>query len=167
MKCRYKTVLLIAAWAIAIVVITFLLYSHILYDDNGNPFDNRNESRTTICFLAFTTLFLAILTDGYLKKSVRIYDEYFHFTNFKLMQKRTPVNSVNIRYEDICSIEAKALPIIGISKITIKANHYPKRIVLSCLMQRHTELFETFYRKTIQFNPDAYIDRQIIDYFNK
>lgn len=167
MKCRYKTILLIAVWITAIAVIAFLLYLYVLHDDNGNPFAGRDHNRTTLALPLLLAFYLSIVTDGYLKKAVIIEDEYFHFSNFKLLQKRTPVNSVNIRYEDICSIEAKVLPIIGITKIIIKANHYPKKIVLSCLMQRHTELFETFYRKTIQFNPDAYIDKRISECFSR
>lgn len=144
MKYRYKTVLLIVVWIIAIIFTAYILYIYVLNSENYNPFTDKHQ-RTALAFPLLIALYLSILTDGYMKKSVTIEDKYFHFNNFKLFQKRTPINSLNIRYEDIYSIEAKTLPIIGVVKITIRANHYPKKIVLSCFMQRHLELFETFY----------------------
>ena len=99
------------------------------------------------------------------RKYITLFDEHVHFNSFrfkKLKLKRS--SEFAVRYEDIYSIEAVRIPLIGLWAVKIGAKNLPEKIRLSRNFRKENLMFSEIIKRVKQNNPDAYIDGKLSKY---
>lgn len=110
--------------------------------------------------------FLFIYGSEYINRYVELFDEHVRFNCFRFKGERKPV-SLDIRYENIFSLEAIKYPIIGIVGVKVKCKNYPKDIKVSPLFHRHKEMYPNLIELVKSRNPKAYIDDAFCNVLNE
>ncbi len=158
MKHKYN-VFFYFAQIFAVFIIFLAVFLIMWYFDK-----NTDKLTDRIADVAAFTLGLGIyFSFEYFRKHVEIFDDYVRFNSFRLIKSIDTV-SINIKYEDIQSIEARYLPIIGVWGIRIHSRNSPKHIDLSFAFGKHKEMYSEICKKANEFNPHVVIDRRIKKY---
>lgn len=100
----------------------------------------------------------------YFNRFAEFHDEYITFNSFRISKK---VRDFNVRYEDILSLDAVIIPLLGIYKIKVKCKNIPWQIPVTWCMCNHNELFAKLCLEAESHNPNAYIDPRVIEFLEK
>lgn len=160
MKYKYKKISVWIQCAGALLICAFLtaLSFALLPDDNG--FHWKIATGTLgVCSVTF-----ARFTPEFYRRYIELCDSYVHFHSFRFkdvtMKKAA---SFNVMYENILSMDAKRLPIIGVYAVIFKAKSLPKELTVSFFYHDYKELFKSLCESVSQANPNAYIDDRILE----
>lgn len=107
---------------------------------------------------------LAPFIGEYFNRFVEFNDEYAVFNSFRIDKK---VRHFNVRYEDILSLEATKIPLLGIYKVKVKAKNVPYIIPVTWCMKKHHKLFYNLCIYAKKYNPNVYIDSCLIEQLEK
>lgn len=121
---------------------------------------NHNIVKVIVVFLVMLTPFIG----EYINRFVEFKDGCVMFNSFRIDKK---VRSYTIRYEDILSLDAVKIPLLGFYKIKVKAKNVPYVISVTWCMRNHNRLFHELYICSKQSNPNVYVDNRLIEYFEK
>lgn len=155
MKYKYNKKWFIFQYVFVIVsqllLITIYFTKH-LYKDNGKMF---------LIVLPCVVLFMLFVSrNEYLERYIEFEDENVKFNSFRIA-KAGKVMSFNFRYENITSIEASVLPVIGIWKINVIAKGHKYSVPISFCFNKYVELYKRLCYEVKKYNPSAYIDDRI------
>lgn len=101
-------------------------------------------------------------------KYVETFSEHVKFNRFRFMSFNvSKVFYVDLRYENIISIESRKLPVIGIYKIIVHAKNFGKPISVPITISKYSELCYELCIKVKRFNSKAYIDSDLEEYVEK
>ena len=100
-----------------------------------------------------------------LNRYVELYDDHILFNSFRFRDvKMKPAVSLNVNFEDIWSIEAKTLPIIGIWAISVEGSNLPHKVTLSFCFEKHKELTRNLCDSVNKHNSKVFIDPRLTEY---
>ena len=116
--------------------------------------------------LIFYTGFISTYYNEYKNRYVSFFDEYVHFNSFRFRKKVQPV-SLNLKYEDIWSVTARRLPLIGFWAVRINGKNLPHTITLSFCFCKHKEMYTELCNLTKLHNPNVHIDSSLEKYVKK
>ena len=127
-------------------------------------FDNSKFNRDIVKVVAVFLVLLTPFIGEYLNRFVEFKDGCITFNSFRIDKK---VRFCTIRCEDILSLDAVKIPLLGFYKIKVKAKNVPYAIPVTWCMRNHNKLFYELYICSRQSNPDVYVDSRLIEYFEK
>lgn len=112
----------------------------------------------------FLVVFLGIYSGEYFNRYVEIADEYVRFNSFRFKMMKNTI-SLNVRYEDVLSVEAKKLPIIGIYGLKLRVKNFGHTIVITHSFCKHKELFSELCKRVKNANPNVFIENIVKERF--
>ena len=159
MKFRYsKSMLFLQIGLVLLYSAALILFFYS--DDKGF----RWIIKMTVTVLVFFTAFFSSYIGEYLNRYVEFHDNYVKFNSYRIAGK---VRHINVKYEDILSLEATVIPIIGIYKISVKAKNVPWLIPVTWCISHHKEMYSHLCRHAQKNNPDVFIDERILKRLGK
>ncbi len=159
MKYKYKKSMFFFQVALVIlyaIVLLFFLYS----EDN----DIKWLKKMLVTITGFMTVFFSVYGGEYLNRYVEFNENYVTFNSYRIARK---VRHFNIKYEDILSLEATMIPIIGIYKVKVKAKNVPWAIPVTWCISHHNEMYAKLCKNAREGNPNVYVDDKLIEYLAK
>lgn len=161
MKYKYNRFIFICEWLL-LGVSYFFLFWLAAHDE---------ESIKAVQKLGYGSaglyiILLFIYGSEYINRYVELYNDHVRFNCFRFKGERKPV-SLDVRYENIFSLEAVKYPIIGIVGVKVKCKNYPKDIKVSPLFHRHKEMYSNLIELVKSKNPKAYVDEAFGDVLNE
>lgn len=156
---KYSRVSFLCQIILTLFCVYFVIHGIKLFTMSTNIF-NHND---IIGFFAFFIM-LTPFVGEYLNRVVEFKDEYIVFNSFRIDKK---VRSYNIRYEDVLSLDAVKIPLLGFYKIKVKAKNVPYTIPVTWCMKNHNKLFCDLCVCVKKDNPNVYIDSRLIEHFEK
>lgn len=121
-------------------------------------------SRTVFSFAGLLAVFIPLMSKEYLTRYVEFCDNYVTFNSYRVNKR---VYNFNVKYEDILSLEATMIPVVGIYKVKVNAKNLPANIPVTYCISKHNEMFATLCEKVEKANPKVYIDERIIKHLEK
>lgn len=159
MKYKYRKTMIALQWSSVFVYAAFLLY---LFHIMGK--DVEWIQKNLIIAIVFLTVFIICFSGEYLNRYVDFKDEYVRFNSFRFKRLKKAV-TINIKYENIYSIEACKLPLIGIWGVKITAKDLPNPIILSFCFSKHIKMYKSLCSRVRLYNSKAYIDERLKKYY--
>lgn len=150
-------ILVCAVWDFALICFAYFL------DTNGKFFTKILFGIPAITFVIWASFIKEILD-----RQIEFTPNYVRFNSFRLknvMMKSTI--SFNVNYENILSIEAKKMPLVGIYGINISAKNLPQKIIINFNFRNHKNLYKEMCTFANQYNPNVYIDNRLQDYIER
>lgn len=77
------------------------------------------------------------------------------------------VYNFNVKYENILSLEATMIPLLGIYKVKANAKSLPADIPVTWCISRHNKMYAKLCENARKGNPKVYIDDKLIKYLAK
>ncbi len=164
MKFKYSAFSVWAKW-LSVFILGIILSLCILYLWCGSIEINKGFKEGLIKSFGACMALSAVYIVEESRKYITLFDEHIHFNSFrfkKLKLKRS--SEFAVRYEDIYSIEAVRIPLIGLWAVKIGAKNLPEKIRLSRNFRKENLMFSEIIKRAKQNNPDAYIDRNLSKY---
>lgn len=119
--------------------------------------------KNSIVVTVFILVFISIYNGEYMNRYVEISDDYIRFNSFRFKRMKK-VLSLNVRFDNFYSIEARTLPLFGLWGIRINAKDIPHPITVSFCFSKHKKLYRTLCAQVKQHNPKVYIDEKLEKY---
>ena len=160
MKYKYKKSMYIIQMGLSIVCSFMLLIFLYHLTDRSE----RWLRKTAIILSGFFVAFLGIYSTEYFNRYVEFNSEFVRFNSYRLGKQ---VHSLNVRYEDILSLESIKIPFLGIYKVKLKANNIPWTIPITWCMANRNELFYNICIYAQKSNPQVYIDSRLNEFMEK
>ena len=123
----------------------------------------RLNYKNVLIVVVFFALLLPFI-DEYLNRYVEFKDEYVVFNSFRIDKK---VRSYNVKYNDILSLEAVKIPLLGIYKVKIKAKNIPYTIPVTWCMKKHNDLFYNLCFFSKKNNPNVFLNDQLTKFLEE
>ena len=114
--------------------------------------------RMVFILIVFFGYFIPIYGKEYIKRFVEFKDETVIFYSYRIAKK---LHNFTVRYEDVFSLEATKIPLLGIYKVNVKAKNIPWAIPVTWCMAHKNELFRELCKRVKENNPNAYIDSRL------
>lgn len=159
MKYRYSRMAIVLQALLIIVILALAIF--LCYMSNGDIKYLKKMLVIIPCYL-ITGYFL--WSKEYFNRFAEFHDEYITFNSFRISKK---VRDFNVRYEDILSLDAVIIPLLGIYKIKVNCKNIPWQIPVTWCMCNHNELFAKLCLEAESHNPNAYIDPRVIEFLKK
>ncbi len=119
-------------------------------------------------FLGLFIVFYVKFSREMLTKYVELSETSIKFNAFRFKDiKMKNALSFNVNYEDILCVESKRLPIVGVWAISVEAKNLPHKMTISFCFAKHKELTRNLCRYTKQYNPEVYIEPQLMKYIEE
>lgn len=159
MKYKFKKICLVFLWILsALPAITLLMYFYWI------DRDIKFTLKMIVTLFGFFTVFISTYSGEYLNRYVELNENYVTFNSYRIARK---VRHFNVKYEDILSLEATIIPIIGIYKVKVKAKNIPWAIPVTWCISHHKEMFGKLCGNAKKGNPNVYIDERLTEYLAK
>lgn len=158
-KFRYSRISFLCQLILSLFCVFFLIYGINMFITGTGVLGYKS-----ILIIVVFFVLLSPYIGEYLNRFVEFKDEYVVFNSFRIDKK---VRSYNVRYEDILSLEAVKIPLLGIYKIKIKAKNIPYTIPVTWCMKKHNELFYNLGFHVKKFSSDVFIDVQLTCFLKK
>lgn len=146
---------------VALVVLYAIVLLFFLYSKDN---DVKELKKMLVTIIGFLTVFFSVYGGEYLNRYVEFNENYVTFNSYRIARK---VRHFNVKYEDILSLEAKMIPIIGIYKVKVKAKNVPWSIPVTWCISHHNEMYAKLCKNARKGNPKVYIDDKLIEYLAK
>ncbi len=159
MKYKFKKICLAFLWLLSIIPAGSLLMYFYLIDN-----DIKWTMKMIVTLFGFFTVFISLYSGEYLNRYVEFNENYVTFNSYRIARK---VRHFNVKYEDILSLEATMIPIIGIYKVKVKAKNVPWSIPVTWCISHHNEMYAKLCKNARKGNPKVYIDDKLIEYLAK
>lgn len=159
MKYKYSKFLFLIQVMLALFCVYILAHDFKLYSTDTEIYKHSD----LLGFVGFFAVLLPFIGE-YINRFIEFKDEHIVFNSFRVKKK---LYNFSIRYEDILSIEAVNIPILGIYKVKVKAKNIPCIIPVTWCMKRHNELFCKICKYAKKYNPKVYIDSCLIKHLEK
>ncbi len=160
MVYKYSKKSLIAQYLFSVLYCLVLIAFAYYLDPGGSFF-----KKMVFGIPMFAVFFWCIMSKEKLNQYVELYNNYVHLNSFRFKDVRQKkALSFNIKYEDIFSIEAKTLPLIGVVGIKINARNLPQKLTITASISKHKELFKKICIYAKDYNPKVYIDEKLEKY---
>lgn len=156
---KYKKSSMVFLLLFCILPVTLLLLYIYRVDGNINFI-----SRMVFVLIVFYGYFITVYSKEYVNRFVEFKSKTVVFNSFRIDKK---VRHFNVKYEDILSLEAVKIPLLGIYKVKVKAKNVPYIIPITWCMKKHNELFYNLCSYADEYNPKVYIDNRLIEQLKK
>ena len=164
MKFKYSA---FSVWlkCLTVFLLTILVLVCIIYFYNGSVYYDISFKKSVIKSFVFYISVISVYVVEESRKFVELTDSCVRFNSFRFKKIKLK-NSVAfaVRYEDIYSIEAVRIPLIGLWAVKIGAKNLPEKIRLSRNFRKENLMFSEIIKRVKQNNPDAYIDGKLSKY---
>lgn len=117
-----------------------------------------------ITITGFLAVFLSLYSGEYFKRYVEFGEEYVTFNSYRIAKK---VRYLNVKYEDILSLEAMMIPFLGIYKVNVKAKNIQWIIPVTYCISKHNEMYARLCSNARKGNPNIYVDERLIKHLKK
>ncbi len=147
-----------------IQLIFSLLCSFLLINGVNFLFETIFFSKKSIMIIAVFMLLLSPFTIEYFNRYVEFKDDYAVFNSFRIDGK---VRNYNVKYENILSLEATKIPLLGIYKVKVNAKNVPYAIPVTWCMKKRKDLFSNLCYYSKKHNPKVFIDEHLTELLKK
>lgn len=154
MKYIYSRLAIAFEWFLLIGLVALMLLLKYIRDG-----DITFTRKMIITLYGFLITCWSLWGKEYLNRFVEFHDEYVCFNSFRFGKT---VRDLNVRYEDILSLEAKVFPLVGIYRVRVRCKNVPWQIPVIFFMKKHNELFARLYSTAKAHNPGVYFDQKAI-----
>lgn len=154
MKFIYSRLAIAIEWLLLIGFAAVLLLLFYIQDN-----DIKFTKKMTIFFIGYFAVFWILYGKEYINRFVEFHDEYVCFNSFRVGKA---VRNFNVRYEDILSLDAKVIPLVGIYRVRVRCKNVPWQIPVMFFMKNHNELFARLYSAAKAHNPNISLDEKAI-----
>ena len=168
MKFKYSS---FSVWlkCLTVFLLTVFVLVCIIYLCNGSVDYDISLKRSIVKSFVFYIGFVSVCVVEESRKYVELFDTYIRFNSFRFKKIRLNKNSSEfaVRYEDIYSVEAVRVPLIGLWAVKIGAKNLPEKIRLSRNFRRENLMYTEILKRVKESNPDVYIDEKLNRYLDK
>lgn len=158
MDYHYNRLLIIFNWLAAYAFIALIV---VLLTFARNESLTQNTEYFVLGFV-FIVFFSIFYSKEYYQRRVIIEDTNVIFQSFRIARK---VRTICVKYENILSITARTLPVLGVLSISIKAKNVPWEIPVSWRITHHKTLFSQLCKQAKMHNQTVYIDEAIAPFW--
>lgn len=127
MKYIYSRLAIAFEWFLLIGMVALMLLLKYIRDG-----DIRFTRKMIITLYGFLITCWSLWGKEYLNRFVEFHDEYVCFNSFRFGKT---VRDLNVRYEDILSLEAKVFPLVGIYRVRVRCKNVPWQIPVIFFMK--------------------------------
>ncbi len=160
MKYNYKRSIIFLQWLT--LALSYVIMIGFVYLLGANE---KFLKKAILGAVGFFVIMVTTYSKEFLNRYVELHNNYVHLNSFRFKDVRQKnALSFNIKYEDIFSIEAKMLPLIGVVGIKITARNLPKKLTITASISKHKDLFKKICIYAKDYNPKVYIDEKLEKY---
>lgn len=158
MDYHYSRLLIVLNWLTAYAAI--LLFLALLSIAGNEPL--AQQLKYAVIGFVFIVFFSRFYSKEYYQRRVIIEDTHVIFQSFRIARN---VRTICVKYENILSITASTLPVLGVLSISIKAKNVPWEIPVSWRITHHKTLFSQLCVQAKMHNQTVYIDEALAPFW--